>query len=226
MKPRLFDAIVIDYGHGSDTPGKRYTFATHDNLECREYQTNRMTAARLIPMLLRAGFKVYDATARRQWTREDIDAGDWCWHSLKQEDTSLGDRVRYANGIPDSFLLSLHSNAVGYANVGPSQRARGGCMYTSPGHTYSDILGEELYQSFVRAFATEPVFMQKGDISDGDHDREARFYVLTKTTGPAVLGEMLFFVNIDDARYLLSSEGQDVIAQGYFDGVAGYLRRA
>lgn len=221
----MYDAIVIDYGHGQDTAGKRYTFLTHGGLECREYKTNRMTAALLIPMLLDSGVKVYDATARREWRKQDIDAG-WCWHSLEQKDTSLGARVRYANSIPNSFLLSLHSNAVGYANKGPSQNARGGCMYTSPGNTASDGIAEDLYQAFTRVFDGEPVFMQKGDTSDGDHDREARFYLLTKTRQPAVLAEMLFFVNIDDARYLLSSRGQEVIAKGYFDGVSQHLRRA
>ena len=65
--------------------------------------------------------------------------------------------------------------------------------------------------------------MLDGDTRDGDHDMEARFWMLTKTKAPAVLGEMLFFVNIDDARYLMSEHGQQVIAQAYFDGIVGYL---
>lgn len=221
---KTYRAIVIDYGHGEETPGKRYTFTDHGDLICREYKTNRMTAARLIPMLLRAGFRVFDAVARREWTRKDVEAEDcFCWRTLHQGDVSLKARVWYANTIKGSFLLSLHSNAVGYSNKGKGLRPRGGIMYTSPGETASDAIAESLYDAFARAFETEPVFMRKGDTSDGDHDYEARLYMLTKTRGPAVLGEMLFFTSIDDARYLLSPEGQDVIAGAYFDGVAGYL---
>ena len=50
--------------------------------------------------------------------------------------------------------------------------------------------------------------------------------MLTKTVAPAVLGEMLFFVNIDDARYLMSDHGQDVIAHTYYSGIAPYIRAA
>lgn len=217
-----YTSIVIDYGHGEDTPGKRYTFLP-DGMECREYKTNRMTAALLIPKLLKAGFIVHDCVALRKWTLEDIKA-DWCWHSLEQQDISLYRRVMYCNSIPDSIVLSLHSNAVGYANKGPSQKARGGCMYTSPGQTKSDVLAEDLYSAFVAAFRSEPVFMQKGDTSDGDHDREARFYMLMKTWAPAVLGEMLFFVNREDADFLMSPHGQEVIAQAYFTGIAPHMR--
>lgn len=217
-----YETVVIDYGHGENTPGKRYKFTDHDDFECREYITNRMTAARLIKLLLQAGHKVYDCVADRHWQLEDLTCS-WSWKSLHQRDVSLNTRTRRANAIPKNFLISLHSNAIGYSNVGPSLNARGAVMYTSPGNTFSDEIAENLYETFVKAFKNEPVHMRRGDMSDGDHDAEARFSMLVNTWGPAVLGEMLFFVNIDDARYLMSEHGQDVIAQGYFDGIKKYL---
>ena len=99
-------------------------------------------------------------------------------------------------------------------------------MYTSPGQTAADQIAESIYNAFVKSFKSEPVYMQRGDLSDGDHDREARFSMLTKTVAPAVLGEMLFFVNIDDARYLMSDHGQEVIAYAYYTGIAPYIRAA
>ena len=218
----MYTTLVLDYGHGSDTPGKRYRFTDHDDFECREYMTNRLTAAILIPMLVEKGYRVYDCVADRYWTADDIQ-GDWCWHQLEQSDVPLSIRTLRANRISRSMVLSLHSNAVGYSNVGPSLKPRGGVMYTSPGETRSDAIAEALWHSFTKAFEDEPVFMRGGDTRDGDHDMEARFWMLTKTRAPAVLGEMLFFVNIDDARYLMSEHGQQVIAQAYFDGIVGYL---
>lgn len=218
-----YKTVVIDYGHGENTPGKRYTFTDHDNFECREYITNRMTAQRLIKLLINAGHSVYDCVADRFWQSHHVNCNSWSWESLHQREVSLSTRVRRANAIPDNFLISLHSNAIGYSNTGPSLNARGGVMYTSPGQTNSDKIAESLYESFTAAFENEPVHMRRGDMSDGDHDNEAKFYMLTKTRGPAVLGEMLFFVNIQDARYLMSEHGQDVIAQGYFDGIKDYL---
>ena len=217
-----YETLVIDYGHGEDTPGKRYKFTDYDDLECREYITNRMTAARLIKLVLEAGYKIYDCVADKHWTLQDI-SSCWSWKSLHQEDVSLNTRVRRANKIPNYFLLSLHSNAIGKSHVGKSLNARGAVMYTSPGNTFSDEIAENLYETFVKAFKDEPVHMRRGDMSDGDHDAEARFSMLVYTWGPAVLGEVLFFVNIDDARYLMSEHGQDVIAQGYFDGIKKYL---
>lgn len=217
-----YEAIVIDYGHGAETPGKRYRFTDYGNFECREYITNRITAALLIEKLLRAGHRVFDCVAKREWTLADLDAS-WSWGRLEQRDIALASRVMYANSIPHSFVLSLHSNAVGYKNVGPSLTARGGSMYTSPGQTKSDEIAEILHMTFTDAFQDEPVFMLKGQMQDGDHDYEARFTMLTKTKAPAVLGEMLFFVNIHDARYLMSRTGQEVIAQAYYDGVSAFL---
>ena len=218
------DAIVIDYGHGVDTPGKRYRFTDHNNFECFEYLTNRITAALLIEKLVRAGYEVYDCVAKKQWRLQDMDAA-WSWGRLEQRDVTLNARTFYANTIPNSIVLSLHSNAVGYKNAGPSLSPRGGGFFTSPGETASDEIAELLYEAFVEAFEDEPVSMMKGQLADGDHDYEARFTMLTKTKMPAVLGEMLFFVNIDDARYLMSRHGQEVIADAYFEGITPFLSK-
>ena len=166
-----YNTVVIDYGHGESTPGKRYTFTDYDNLECKEYITNRMTAARLIRSLLREGYRVYDCVADRHWVLKDTPCC-WSWKDLHQEDVPLSTRVKRANKIPKSFLLSLHSNAIGYSNVGPSLNARGGVMYTSPGQTKSDTIAESIYEAFTKAFENEPVYMRRGDLADGDHDNE------------------------------------------------------
>lgn len=219
-----WECVVVDYGHGEDTPGKRYRFTDHQDFECKEWITNRMTAAGLIKLLIGNGYKVYDPVADQWWTKELI-SDDWSWEDLHKGDVPLNTRVARANKIKKSFLISCHSNAVGKSSSGPSINARGGLMYTSPGNTSSDKIAQSLHESFVRAFEGEGVWMRKGDTSDGDNDNEANFTMLTKTASPAVLGEMLFFVNIDDARYLMSERGQAVIAQAYFDGIVPFLTK-
>jgi N-acetylmuramoyl-L-alanine amidase len=65
--------------------------------------------------------------------------------------------------------------------------------------------------------------IRRGDWGDGDADYEAGFYVLKNTASAAVLGEVGFFTNITDARFLDSSEGQQRIARAYLQGVQPFL---
>lgn len=220
---KQYPGIVIDYGHGKQVAGKYYVFTDHNDFEVREWITNRMTAARVIRLCVLGNRPHYDCVADKIWTREEVLSPDWGWERLCADDIPLSTRTNRANQRPDWIVLSLHSNAVGYTNKGPSQSARGGVMYTSPGQTDADPIAQSIHNAFVRAFGSEPVHMRSGDTRDGDNDMEAKFWMVRKTKGPAVLGEMLFFVNIDDARYLMSSHGQDVIAHAYYGGVAAFI---
>ena len=223
---KQYTGVVIDYGHGGildgeyQTPGgKQYTHTdASPPLFIGEGISNRMTAARLIRLLLDAGIPVVDAVAGRE-----LVTSPECFHSLEQRDISLSARVAVANRYPSHLFVSLHSNAVGNVIRGASQSARGAVIYTSRGQTSSDTVATSLHNAFAEAFEGEPVKMRRGDFSDGDPDEESGFYVLRKTKGSAVLGEILFFTNLLDARYLLSSSGQDVIAGAYFNGIAPFL---
>ena len=53
------------------------------------------------------------------------------------------------------------------------------------------------------------------DMSDGDHDYEAGFYMVKNTICPAVLIEAFFYDNREDFDYLLSEEGREAIANWY-----------
>jgi len=223
---RKFPGVCIDYGHGGEIDGKyqnpsskQYTFTDHGDLFIGEGITNRMTAVRLIALALAAGVRVWDCVAQKEWTTIP-----GSWRDLEQQNVGLSTRTRYANtACPKALYLSIHSNAIGNSLKGPSQNARGVCFFTSPGKTFSDTIATAVHKAFERAFADEPVYTRRGDWSDGDVDHEANFHVLRETKSSAVLGEVLFFTNIHDARYLLSSEGQDVIAQAYWDGLEEFL---
>lgn len=117
-------------------------------------------------------------------------------------DVRLETRVKRANKYPktNSFYLSIHSNAGG---------GRGSEFFTSPGDTKSDkiatIFGKEYKNQF-------PDRYLRTDFSDGDLDKERRFYVLTKTKMPAILTENFFMDNYDEYKTILNTkEGRQQI---------------
>ena len=60
--------------------------------------------------------------------------------------------------------------------------------------------------------------MRKDTYSDGDVDKESNFWVLRKTSMPAILSENFFMTNYDNCNnYLLSEEGRDRIAKIHFE---------
>jgi N-acetylmuramoyl-L-alanine amidase len=216
--------IVVDYGHGGiidnqyQTAGKQYTFTDYDDYWVGEGVLNRKTAAYLIRYALEAGVRVWDAVAQKEWTKAPR------WTELEQRDTSLSSRVAYANTTPQrsAIYLSLHSNAIGNGLSGSSQSARGACFYTSYGQTGSDQIATSLHDAFQKiVYPSIPI--RGGEWSDGDVDYEAGFYVLVNTASAAVLGEIGFFTNITDARFLDSAEGQQRIARAYLTGVQPFI---
>lgn len=116
-------------------------------------------------------------------------------------DISLGERVRRTNAIKDSILISVHANAGG---------GTGFEIFTSPGKTQSDSIATVFCQECEKAF---PEFKMRFDKSDGDPDKEADFYVLTKSKGPAILTENLFMDTESDCKFLMSEQGRQRIAE-------------
>jgi len=220
------DAVFIDYGHGGvDEHGdpvdkhKQYHFENDDGdvyFSIYEGLVNREVAWRLIRLLLfmdpSKHIEVYDAVARKKWTREypPSSAAD-----LEQRNVSLQTRTDYSNAFPTKGTLfpSLHSNAMTTDWSGPGQPIQGVAFFTSPGQTLSDKYATHLDEVFRRI----PVGLKvrRGEWTDGDVDIERDFWVLRKTRGAAVLGEVGFYDNLEDARFLASAEGQSRIAFCY-----------
>lgn len=228
----IFAGVCLDYGHGGlvegayQTAGNQYTFTDAEDYWIGEGVINRKCAARLMGLLLKSGTRVWDAVAQREWTW----APSWC--ELEQADVRLDARTDYANRVEAnrrvegfSLFLSLHSNAVGALAHGPSQPARGVSFYTAPGESTADAVASTLHAAFCARLAAEDFPMRSGDWADGDVDHEARLWVLRRTTAPAVLGEVGFFTNLTDARFLDSERGQQIIAESYFAGIQSWLVR-
>lgn len=125
-------------------------------------------------------------------------------------DVTLETRVRRANHYPStkSFYLSIHSNAGG---------GKGSEIFTSPGNTKSDkiatIFGEEYEKEF-------PDRILRTDFTDGDLDKERRFYVLTKTKMPAILTESFFMDNLEEFMTILNTrEGRQKIVDFHIKAI-------
>lgn len=211
--------ILIDNGHGVDTPGKM-----SPDKSLMEYKYNREIAVKVVERLKALG---YDA--ERIVTEE--------------KDVTLGERCRRANKVCDKvgtsnvLFISIHVNAAGSA--GKWMNAGGWCAYTTRGVTKSDKVAECLYNA-AKVHLTDYVkIMEQGkitgaysdkqrpfrtDMTDGDQDQEADFYVIKNTKCPAVLTENLFMDNKTDVAYLLSENGRKRIVDLHVEGIVNYLK--
>lgn len=130
--------------------------------------------------------------------------------SPEYRNVRLETRVRRANKYPKykSFYLSIHSNAGG---------GNGSEMYTSPGDTKSDKIATVFGEEFKKTFPNKRL---RTDFSDGDLDKEQRFYVLTKTKMPAVLTENFFMDNKEEYLTILNTkEGRQKIIDYHVNAI-------
>lgn len=192
--------ILIDNGHGENTPGKQ-----SPDRKLREYAYTREIAERIVQELSKQG---YDA---ERIVKENIDV-------------PLTERAKRVNafcgklGASNVILVSVHCNAAG---SGEWMKARGWSAYTSKGKTKSDALADCLYESARMRFTGQRI---REDRSDGDPDWEENFYILRKTKCPAVLTENFFQDNKEDVAYLLSNEGKQAIVDVHVDGIINYIK--
>lgn len=190
--------ILIDNGHGIETPGKR-----SPDGRFKEYLWNREVAEILCDLLCDDGF---DARLLVPETN----------------DVSLKTRVNRANKVwkeeGDCILISIHANAAGDGSKWMS--ARGWSCYTTVGQTESDRLAERMYDSFRTEF---PDARFRTERADGDQDYEADFYILRKTRCPAVLLENWFYDNREECAFLLRQDTKEHVAMAAFWAVRNYL---
>ena len=192
--------ILIDPGHGIDTPGKR----SPDGL-FQEYLYNRQVADLILEGLLSAG----------------VDAS---LVVTETNDVSLRNRVNRVNticnrvGASNVLLVSIHANAAG--NGSAWMNAKGWSCYTSKGKTKSDQVAECLYDAFEEEFQDRKI---RKDMSDGDRDWEENFYVLQKSKCAAVLLENFFYDNRDECAWLLKDETKERIADAIVKGIIQYV---
>ena len=192
--------ILIDNGHGLDTPGKR----SPDG-------------------------KFVEATYTREIARRvvaDLIDRDYNAQLLvpEPEDVPLSERVRRINthcntlGKSHVILISIHVNAAG--NGSQWLNATGWSCYTSKGQTTSDRIAECFYEAAKKNFPDRRI---RTDYSDNDLDWEENFYILRNSLCPAVLTENFFMDNHSDLEYLQSRSGKQAIVDTHVEGIVEWL---
>jgi len=185
--------ILVDPGHGGKFPG-----ACANGL--RECDLTLAQALLLVTVLKQRRHEVH-------MTRD----GD---NNLSDErGADLAERCRIANLWRPDLIVSLHCNAA------LADTARGFEVWTSPGQTLSDHAAERIVTAFNKAFPTRLI---RRDMSDGDQDKESKFTVLVDTDDPAVLVEIGFLSNAEEAGWVANN--RNGIAMALADGVDAYDR--
>ena len=192
--------ILIDNGHGNNTPGKR-----SPDGRLLEYQYTRDIAKTVVSRLRSAG---YDAELLVP----------------ESYDVSLLERVHRVNvkcqslGKENVLVVSIHCNAAG--NGSQWMNATGWEVWTSEGRTESDNLAEWLIRMAELGFP-EKIRVWKHE--KGDRDKEKNFTILKSTLCPAVLTENFFMDNKNDVAFLLSDEGRKAVVNCHVLGIINYI---
>lgn len=192
--------ILIDNGHGSDTPGKR-----SPDGRFLEYKFNREIAKRVVLNLQDRGF---DAELL---VPEETDI------PLKERASRVNSHCATL-GKEYVILVSIHANAAG--NGSKWMNARGWSCYTSKGNTAADAFADCLCIAALKYFKDLRI---RTDFSDGDADFEESFYILRHTICPTVLVENFFYDNPDDLLFLESEKGREIIIRVIIEGIILYL---
>ena len=198
--------IILGTAHLSSTPGKR-----SPDGKFREYAYSRKVCKAVQEELLNRGV---DCVI-------DYIDDDMPGLTSSQE---LIKRVKIVNEIAkktDSLYISIHVNASAAKGW---DKATGFAIYTSPGETKSDALATDIFD------AAEGILKPLGktlrrDMSDGDPDYEENFYVLRKTSCPAVLTENFFQSTKSDVEFLESPLGFEAIVSYHVLGILNYISK-
>ena len=202
--------ILIDNGHGIQTPGKR-----SPDGQLLEYAYTR-EIARLVVSELKA--RGYDSELLVP----------------EPDDIPLSERVRRVNeicltyepscpaqtGHPNVILISLHLNAAGDGTQW--MNATGWSCYTTKGETQSDTLATCLYKAAEQILKDQVI--RTDYARDGDPDWEENFYILRHTLCPAVLIEQFFMDNKKDFAYLISDESKRNLVDVIVGGIESFCR--
>ena len=186
--------IVIDPGHAGRNvdPG-----AVNQSTGLQEADVALFVSKLVETQLLAAGHEV-------KLTRTD-------WEQAETDDLNV--RTSLSNDWGADLFVSIHCNSA----VSPN--AAGYEVWTSPGDTEGDALATCIYAQIAIEF---PDRTGRADCSDGDPDKESRFYVLVHTNAPACLVEMAFISNDEEAALLSDVAWQTRYARAIARGVTDY----
>lgn len=187
--------VILDNGHGIDTPGKRSPIWSN-NTQLFEWKFNRDIVDYIIQYLQVANISYVKLVEETQ-------------------DISLKDRVDRINSIFKEYkdkykiyLISVHGNA---ADNAPT--ANGIEVFTSIGETKSDIIAEVFYEKLKNlGWKMRPNRSNKGG-------KEENFYILKNSHCPAILTENGFYTNEEECKKMLDFYWQKEIALAHYKAI-------
>ena len=195
--------VILDNGHGINTPGK-----CSPSKSLKEWEYNRDIVTRIKNVLTQLGIQYRILVP-------------------ETKDISLTTRVKRANNIYNelkrkgyhTILISVHVNAAGN---GTWEKATGWSAYTSKGKTKGAVLANAIYDAATKILT--PLNKKiRTDWSDKDPDYEENFTIITKTICPAVLTENFFMDSKTDCEWLLTEKGRQTIADIHIHGILNYI---
>lgn len=119
--------------------------------------------------------------------------------------TSLRERVEKANSWPADYFISIHSNASDNPDFNGTE------VYVYKKDTRSYYLAEDVLASIVSRVGTR----------DNEVRLNPALYVLRKTNMPAILVELGYITNFEDAQKLRDEPYE--FAYAIYDGLLNYL---
>lgn len=190
--------ILLDAGHGIETPGKR-----SPDGRLREYKYCREIINEVKNQLESKGFQV-----------ELIVIDD--------TDIPLMERCRIVNQYCDKYgkantvLVSVHCNAAG--SGADWMNARGWSVFIS---NNSSKKSKQLAECLFAAAQKEELALRK--YSQTQVYWKQNLAICRETYCPAVLTENLFQDNKEDVEYLLSEKGKESIIRLHVNGIINYI---
>ena len=127
---------------------------------------------------------------------------------------SLDDRVFKANSINADYFISIHCNANDLHLIHGTE---------SHVHSMDSKKSVELAHIIEKEFSSKAGRHSRG-VKDSD-DRQHSLQVLKYTNMTSLLLECGFMTNLKEARYLNTTEGQEVIASAIFRGLRTFIQK-
>lgn len=193
--------ILIDNGHGINTPGKR-----SPDGRFREYAYTRLIASGVVQNLIYRGYDAallvpepYDVCQRMRIER----VNSWC--------RLLGKR--------NVILVSIHVNAAGEGNSW--HNTSGWCCYAPKGR----VSGEKLSSALFNAASIHlPGHIISKECFIGDTVRDDDYSILANIDCSAALTENGFMDCKESIQFLESEDGKWQLVALHVDGIVAYLR--
>lgn len=191
--------IILDAGHGKETPGKRSPMTT-DGRQLFEWQFTRELSKRIKTALDQLGVKCIQS-------------------NIDDSDPSLSTRANNINKIVRKeaemgrgcLMISLHGNAAG--SNGQWAKATGWEVWTTEGTTSSDKFANIMCKEFSKSFPDRRLRGHK----------EKNFTVLYKCACPCVLTENFFYDNKEDFELMMSEKGLQKITDLHVWSICDYI---